>query len=146
MSRIDTKHVLLGGVAASVILNACDWVTNNYIIADQWRHLAQTHNIDTFLMNGTGALAGFIAVDCVFGFLIAWVYAAVRPRLGPGPATAVISAFVVFGGANAQMATFGGWFIPWDLFIKTAALSLVAMIAAALAAGWVYKEAGDRAN
>ena len=26
MSRIDVKHVLLGGVAAAILLNACDWV------------------------------------------------------------------------------------------------------------------------
>ena len=141
MSRIDTKHLIISGIAASVVLNAADWVTNNYVLADQWRHVAQTHNVDMFLMNGTGALATFIGIDCVFGFLLAWVYVAIRPRLGPGPATATLGAFTVWGAANAQMATFGGWFIGWDLFIRTAALSLVAMIIAGLAAGWVYKEA-----
>ena len=140
MSRIDTKHVLLGGIAASVLLNACDWVTNNYILADQWQHFAQTHSVDTFLMGGKSALAQQIAVDCIFGFLLAWLYAAIRPRLGPGASTAVIAAFVVFGVANGQMALFGGWLIGWDLFIRTSALSLVALIIAGLAAGWVYQE------
>src|SRR6476659_6498314 len=120
MSRIDTKHVLLSGIAASVLLNACDWVTNNYILASQWLHFAQTHSVDTFAMAGTGALVGQVVVDCVLGFLLAWVYAAIRPRLGAGASTAVIAAFVVFGIANAEMALFGGWLLGWDLFIRTA--------------------------
>src|SRR5262245_1739575 len=141
MSRIDTKHVLFSGIAAAVLLNACDWVSNNYIVADQWRHFAQTHSVDTFLMSGNGALATQIIVDCGFGFILAWLYAAIRPRLGPGASTAVIAALATFGIANAQMALFGGWLVGWDLYIRTAALSLVAMIIAGLAAGWVYKEA-----
>jgi hypothetical protein len=140
MSHINTKHVLLGGVAAAVVLNACDWVVNNYVLDDHWRHLGQTHNVDMFLMNGTSALVTFIGVDCALGFLLAWLYAAIRPRLGPGPSTAVIAAFVVYGVAALQMATYGGWFIPWDLFIRSSALSLVSFTAAGLAAGWVYKE------
>jgi len=143
MSSIDTKHVLLGGVAAAVILNACDWVINNYILDDFWRHLAQTRNVDMFEMNGTSVLVTTVLVDCVLGFVLAWVYAAIRPRLGPGPGTAIIASFVVFGIANAQIATFGGWLVTWDVFVRTAALSLASLLAAGLAAGWVYKEAGD---
>ena len=143
MSRIDVKHVLLGGVAAAILLNACDWVINNYITADLWIHVAHARNVDTDLMNGTGALVTTIVVDVLLGFLLAWLYAALRPRLGPGPGTAVIAAFVVFGIANLQMATFAGWFQGWDLFIRTAALQLVSLVAAALAAGWIYKEPGE---
>ena len=140
MSRISTTHVLIGGVAAAVVLNACDFAVNNYVLADFWRHLGQTHNVDMFLMNGTSALVTFITVDTALGFLLAWVYAAIRPRLGPGPSTAVIASFVVYGVAALQMATYGGWFIPWDLFIRSSALSLVSFVAAGLAGAWVYKE------
>ena len=61
-------------------------------------------------MNGTSALVTTVVVDTLLGFLLAWLYAALRPRLGPGAGTAVIAAFVVFGIANLQMATFAGWF------------------------------------
>jgi len=96
-----------------------------------------------FEMNGTSVLVTTVLVDCVLGFVLAWVYAAIRPRLGPGPGTAIIASFVVFGIANAQIATFGGWLVTWDVFVRTAALSLASLLAAGLAAGWVYKEAGD---
>lgn len=140
MSSINTKHVLLGGVAAAAILNANDWVVNNYVLPDFWRHLGQTHNVDMFLMNGNAALATFVIVDCAFGFMLAWLYAAIRPRLGPGASTAVIASFVVYGAAALQMATFTGWFIPWDLFIRSSALSLVAFVVAGWVAAWIYKE------
>src|SRR5262245_62582733 len=123
MSRIDTKHVLIGGAAAAIILNVCDWVINNYITADLWIHVAHSRNVDTDLMNGTGALATTIIVDCMMGFLLAWLYAAIRPRLGPGPGTAIIAAFVVFGVANLQMATFAAWLPGWDLFFRAGALA-----------------------
>jgi hypothetical protein len=99
-----------------------------------------------FQMNGTSALVTFAGVDTALGFLVAWVYAAVRPRLGPGPSTAVIASFVVYGVAALQMATYGGWFIPWDLFIRSSACSLVSFTAAGLSAGWVYKEEDPDAN
>jgi hypothetical protein len=140
MSDINTKHVLLGGVAAAVVLTAGDFVVNNYVLDAYWRHLGQTHNVDMFKMSGTAATVTFVVVDCALGFLLAWLYAAVRPRLGPGPGTAFIATAVVWGVAALQMATYGGWFIPWDLVIRSSALLFVTMLAAGLAAAWVYRE------
>jgi hypothetical protein len=140
MSNIDTKHLALGSAAAAIVVNACDWVVNNYLLADRWRHVAQTHNIDPFKMNGMSALVTFVVVDCAIGFLLVWTYAAIRPRLGPGPGTATIASFVIFGTAALVTATFGGWFIPWDLYVRAAVLTFVSYTAGALAGAWVYKE------
>ena len=140
MSETNTKHLLLGGVAAAVVLNACDWVVNNYVLADYWRHLGQTHNVDMFLMSGPSATATFVVIDVLLGFLLAWLYTAIRPRLGPGASTSIIATSTVWVVATLQMATYGGWFIPWDLFIRSGALSFVSMQAAGLAAAWIYKE------
>jgi len=49
----------------------------------------------------------------LFGLLIVWVYAAIRPRLGPGPGTAVKATLVVFGASALNMATFA----PWMMFL-----------------------------
>ena len=37
----------------------------------------------------TGTIAWFTFVDFLFGIFLVWVYAAVRPRYGAGPATAI---------------------------------------------------------
>jgi len=139
-SQTNVKSLLLGGVAAAIVLNAGDWVTNNYLIADLWRHFAQTHNAVTENMNGIGPVIQFAAIDTLLGFLLVWVYAAIRPRLGPGPGTAIIATFVVFGAETLELATFGGWLIPWDLLVRTSALTLVSMLLAGWAGAWVYKE------
>ena len=136
----NVKSLIQASVAAAVVLNAVDWVTNSFLLGDLWRHLAITHNADTNAMNSTASVIQYVVGDTVLGVLLVWVYTAIRPRLGPGPATAIIAAFVVFAASTIEFATFAGWFVPWDLFVRTSALSLIALLLAGWAGAWVYKE------
>jgi hypothetical protein len=43
-------------------------------------------------MNGPGKLPQYVAIDFVFGLLLVWLYAAIRPRFGPGARTALRAA------------------------------------------------------
>jgi len=52
----------------------------------------------------------------------------------------VIAAFVVFLATALVMATMAGVFYSRDLYIRSEAVTLVAMLAAGLAGGWVYGE------
>ena len=59
---------------------------------------------------GGGAIGYFVVMCFLLGILIVWSYAAVRPRLGPGPRTAVIVAALAWfmtlvwsGGAQVAM-------------------------------------------
>jgi len=139
-ARMSAKHVLIGGITAGAILYGCDWVVNNYLLNDLWRHLAQTHDVDMEVMAGRTTFIVSIGVDLVFGLLLAWIYAAIRPRLGPGPSTAVIASLVVYLIAALEFAAFGGWFVPWDMFLRSTVLSLVTFLLAGLVAGKVYQE------
>ena len=82
------------------------------------------------------------AIRLAFGFLVVYLYAALRPRFGAGPRTAAIAA--VFFWLSAYVPRFfelsdfgilGGWrlavSIPW---------SLAEVILAALLGGWIYRE------
>lgn len=69
-------------------------------------------------------------------------YAAVRPRFGPGPRTAVIVAFALWlGGSVLSLPGYAvlGLF-PASLLTLWGVIGLVELILAALAGGWVYKE------
>ena len=76
------------------------------------------------------------------GFLAAWFYAAVRPRLGQGPKTALLVglALGLVGNVmyNLSAASWGlqGRFMPPVWMVS----GIVEMVVGTLVAGWVYKE------
>jgi hypothetical protein len=88
---------------------------------------------------------GFIlfnaVLDLLEGVSILWLYAAIRPRYGPGPKTAVIAAaawwFVVTLG-DATWCSFG--FFPPSTVVPLMAGTLPAIILATLAGARFYRD------
>jgi len=140
MSRINTGKLVPGGILAGLVMSAIDYVVNNYILAGDWRNTAQLRNIDLGVMGGTGALVTMVVLDLVLGQLLVLVYAAIRPRFGPGLGTAAIAGFLVFVPQAILLATFGGIIISWDLYVRQSSLMLVSVMAGAIAGAWVYSE------
>jgi hypothetical protein len=140
VEKVNSAKVLLGGVVAGIVLNGFDYFSNKYVTADAWQVVVQSRNIDPALMMGQSALIMGIVADMLLGLLLVWTYAAMRPRFGPGAGTAMASTMTIFLSITTVLSTFGGWFIPWDLFMKQAGISFVAFIAAGLAGGYLYTE------
>lgn len=140
MPNISAGKVLAGGILAGVVVSGLDFVINNYILAADWQNVAHLRNIDLAVMGGTSALVLMLVVDFILGQVLVLTYAAIRPRFGPGPGTAAIAAFLVFLPVGLELATFGGVFISWELYVRQAALLLVAMLAGGIAGAWVYAE------
>ena len=92
---------------------------------------------------GTGELIGRVATQLVVGIMLVWLYAAMRPRFGPGPKTAMISAFVVwlFGFLFYLDWLYVGMMLP-----STYAIVSGVMVVTLAIASWVgcmlYKEEG----
>jgi hypothetical protein len=90
----------------------------------------------------------YVVMVFVLGIAIVWLYAAIRPRFGPGPKTAALTGLIVwfliwlwsFGGA----AMWG--FFPGDLVLIIVFWGLVEVVLAALAGGWLYREAAKAKN
>jgi hypothetical protein len=141
MAGINYPRVLLGALAAGVVANVCDSVTNAVIMADDMRRMAQRLNLDWSAVSGTSGIVTWVVIDFLYAALIVWTYAAIRPRLGPGPTTAVAAGLVVFLSATVVLFGFQQMGIfTLDAFIKNAACSAVTAVLASLAGGAVYKE------
>jgi hypothetical protein len=140
MSKMNTGRVVLGGLVAGVVMNLCDFVVNNYVLAREWRRVAQSRNVDIEVMGGTSALVTYVVVDMLYGLVIVWLCAAMRPRLGPGPVSAMIAGVVVALVVALALATLAEAFFSWDLYIKNTGLLLASMLLAAIAGAQVYKE------
>lgn len=143
MSKISIGKLVAGGVLAGVVMNICDYISNNLILATDWEHIARIRNVDMSSMTSGTALAVYVLVDVIFGFLVVWTYAAIRPRLGRGPGTAIVAGFMVWLAQALLMASYSVSFLTWDVLIRGGLLLLVTCLAGALAGAWVYSEPDD---
>jgi hypothetical protein len=126
---------------AGVVANVIDFVTNNYVLAADWQAWASQHSIDPATLT-SGSVAGtFIVIDFIFGLLLVWTYAAMRPRFGPGAGTAVISGLVLYVTVTVVLTGFVQLgVLPMALFVKSSGGALVSTLASAIAGAALYKE------
>ena len=141
MAGINYGRVVLGGLVGGVVANVGDFLVNSMIMADDMVRMAQRLNLNQTLIASPAVGMTWVIVDFVYATLIVWTYAAIRPRFGPGPATAVKAGAVLWGAVSIVLFGFEsmGVFTP-DSFFKSAALSLVTTTLAALAGARVYRE------
>ena len=93
-------------------------------------------------METPAGIGTWVVIDFLMGILVVWTYAAMRPRLGAGPKTAIIAGlvpylaitFIIFGLSQ-------GGLIAHALWMKMAVISLVITSVGAVAGAWAYKEA-----
>lgn len=98
---INTQKVLIGGLAAGVVMIIIDFVGNYFIFAARMK--AETEAFKPGLtdqMNRPSVMVSYLIMDFILGIAMVWTYAAIRPRFGPGPKTAVYAAilFWILGG------------------------------------------------
>lgn len=140
MAGINTGSVIKGGLAAGLLINISETILNIPVIGPQLEAAMKSMNLPPVSGNDIGF---FVVMGFVQGVLLAWLYAAIRPRLGPGPKTATIAGLYVWFFASFFCATgFAalGMF-PRNLLIITLVWTLVEQILAAQVAGWLYSEA-----
>ena len=145
MSGINVRRVILGGLAAGLIANVLDFVITSYFLASGLEEMIKRLNLNTATMQGS--IWVFVVVDFIWGFLLVFTYAAIRPRFGPGPKTAVISAvlpWLAISLLEAQIGAMGIVTLPH--YIKGAALYLVSAIVASLVGAAVYKDKPELAR
>jgi hypothetical protein len=91
MAKINWTRVLLGGLLAGVIINVFEFVTNGVFVAAEWKAMMKA------LGRTTVPSAGGAVIFLIWGFLSGigaiWLYAAARPRFGPGVKTAALTGF-----------------------------------------------------
>ncbi len=139
MGRINLGRVILGGLVAGVVINAFEFVLNGVVLADQWPVLMKSINRPVLGMNEVIAfnIFGFIQ-----GLVAIWTYAAIRPRFGEGPKTALFAALLTWITAyvlvDAMPTIMGIFELPMTLMLV--GVGLVEIVAATLAGAWLYRE------
>lgn len=142
MDRINMGRVLLGGLLAGVVMNVFEYVLNGMILADEWETAAA--NLGLAPMSGS-AVAMYVVLFFVLGVIAVWVYAAMRPRFGPGPRTAVIAGLLVWLLIFVFPTMFNGLWPMWpnSLMMTATVVGLFEVPLGTVAGAWLYRE-GDK--
>ncbi len=141
MGKINAGRVLLGGLLAGVVINLSEFFWNGVVFRKEIEAAMASINRSQAAAS-SGAMALYVVWGFLIGILAVWVYAAVRPRFGAGPRTAVRTGlmlwFLVYVQTMISMAPMG-LTPPWML-LAGLPVSLVEIVLATLVGAWLYKE------
>ena len=143
MAAINWKRVGLGTLAGGVVWSLWSLIVNSLILPGRY---AAAQQLGTLLQTPRYNVGGFLGVWFLSLFLLtailAWLYAAARGALGPGPKTALQIGLLVGFAIGFPLSwsvvnwTAVGRFIPFwwmlDLWVGAVLSTLVA--------GWLYKD------
>jgi hypothetical protein len=137
---INTGKVIQGGIVAGIVINIVSIIDNALILGARY---GEEQHLEHLLMQPRiPFMPIWIVLQFFVGIALVWMYAAVRPRLGPGPKTALAVGLVVglVGGlpwniCAAAWSTFGK-FLPFMWACET----VVGYALGTLAGAWMYRE------
>jgi hypothetical protein len=139
MGKINLQRVILGGLVAGVVLNVFDFVLYGVVFKDDYNAALQALGKPAMTNN---MVLWFVALDFLFGIFLVWLYAAIRPRFGAGPGTAVkagLAMWVLFGLLHSLSEAPMGLF-PQNLYVIGTLAALVVYPLAAVAGAKFYTE------
>jgi hypothetical protein len=139
MGKINWGRVMLGGLLAGVVLNVIDAAVYGKWLAADFAAAMQA-------LGKPGSMSSliplFVVLDFVTGIGLVWVYAAIRPRFGAGPQTAVIAGVAVwfFVGLLHALGEAPMGLFPQRIYTITTIVTLVEYALATAIGAYVYKE------
>lgn len=139
MGKTNWGRVIVGGLVAGLVLNIVEWVLHAQVLGDDWEAAMETLGAETY----TGAdIAMMVAWTFLLGIVLVWLYAAIRPRYGPGPGTAVRAGFVgwVFLYLFWFLYNLASGIFPQNLMTISIVVGFFELPIATLVGAWMYTE------
>jgi len=93
---INTTRVVVGGIVAGLVINVSEFILNMVVLGADMNTAMTRLNLPPF---GGQAITVFVVLGFALGIGTVWLYAAIRPRYGPGPKTALCAGAAVWFSA-----------------------------------------------
>ena len=139
MGKINLQKVVAGGLVAGVVLNVFDFLVYGVWLKNDMNAAMAALNKPAITTN---MILWFVFLDFLYGIWLVWLYAAIRPRFGAGPKTAVtagVAMWVLFGLLNTLAQAPMGLF-PQRLMVIPLVVTLITWPIAAAAGAKFYTE------
>jgi hypothetical protein len=128
---MNTTKVLIGGVVAGAVFFLSD-VGFQLLLGGRMAADMTTAGLSELPMT-LGMVVASIVINMVLGLMLVWLYAAMRPRFGPGMQTATRAAVFVWLLACLVLT---GWLVTGVFSTVTFVLMVAWYLPFSLAAGW----------
>ena len=139
MGKINVGRVVLCGLLAGLVINISEFILNDRILGKDWETAMAALDRPPL---GPPAVGVFLTLGFLEGIVMVWIYAAIRPRYGPGPRTAILAGLIVW-----LLASFFAnlMVIPLDIFpSRLPAISMIWALfelpIASMIGAWRYRE------
>ena len=141
---INASKVVVGGLAAGVALNIIGFLGNGMLLGKRMEaEMAATAPSLAGRGMSPGMITFAVVTQFVVGILLVWLYAAMRPRFGPGFATAAKAALVIW---VCGLLFYQDWMhlglMSGTTYLAASAIALVNLLVGAWVGGMLYKEEG----
>jgi hypothetical protein len=140
---INWPRALLGGVVAAAVL----WLLESaasFLYLDKMQWALRTH--DLVIEPSAWLAVASVLIALLTGLTMSVLYAAVRPRFGPGPITATVIACILWlGGYVPSLLSYDMIRIyPREILLQWGLVGLFEMIIASVVSAWIYREASPQ--
>ena len=144
---INTGKVLVGGVVAGIVNNAL-----GFLLFGMWLTPRFTADMNAVMAglaergNTTFGMVATIVSGFILGILTTWLYAAIRPRFGPGMKTAIFAAIPVWIlGFLFHMDLLFYGLLSQGTYMLASVAAAIQIVGTAIVGGMMYKEEGAAA-
>ncbi len=140
MGKINLGRVLIGGIVGGIVYDILSFLVDGVLLAHRWADGMKALGHAEFTSN---QIIEFNVLGLVFGIVLVWIYAAIRPRFGAGVMTAICAGLAVWV-VGVLLPNLGFMWIPGlfsrHLTVFTTAGGLVEVVVASVAGAALYKE------
>ena len=140
MNQINLGRVLLAGLVAGLVLNIGESLLNGLVLAKQMEAAYRRYNVAP---PGATFIAIAVVMTFMLGIVLVLLYALIRPRLGPGPKTAIVAGLLAWFGIYFYSGVINGMLFAVPLYLPVIGIAwgLVEYCLAAIIGAWLYTEA-----
>jgi hypothetical protein len=138
MKGVNLGRMVTGGLLAGLVINIGESILSMGILGDEWQQVAANLGAQ----QGPGAIAYYVIGGFAVGLVGLWMYARMRPRMGPGPATAVkvgLAVWLLAWAWPTLALLFWGAF-PAKLIWVSLVWGIVEVPLGILVGAWIYRE------
>ena len=139
MKKINFGRVVLGGLLAGILINISEYLRYDVVMRGEFE--AGLQALGKRLPKGAAVTTVWTLWGFGLGIAAVWLYAAIRPRYGPGAGTAVRAGIAVWFFTSLlgiiAMRAMGLFSVSPAALLWTLLESVLATIAGA----WLYREA-----
>ena len=140
MNGINVARVVLGGLLAGLVIDVSEAILNGWLLAADMEAAMLRLNLPPV---AGSAIATFLVMGLALGIAMVWLYAAIRPRFGPGVSTALCAGATAwfFAYAYPSVGFLAMGLFPSRMTVIGLIWGLGELMLAAVAGAWLYHEA-----